>query len=715
MDKTFPIALICDNDYALPTAVAIASLRHNKAPETRYVVHVVTPDLDETHEERLKQLAGDGLEIRMVRAGIEKYRGLHQDAPQAIRVASTAALLKFDLPQLLPDVDKVLYLDGDLIVRADLSELFATDLDGVYAAVVSDTGQLYFRHETVRKVRNYFNSGVMLMNLKRCREHGMAEVLFEAKKRMSQTNLMDQNVFNVVWEGQVAYLPIVYNFLYLNLLRARGKYAFNDLNRLFGTAYSSLEQILAEAKIVHYSSKDKPWKYSDAPLADEWDRYYRATPWGAEPLVRERMNGAVAERRTGSGKGPSVSIIIPVYNVEPYLRECLESVVRQTRKDIEIICVNDGSTDGSGAILKEYADKDERMAVLEQENAGQSSARNLGMQSARGEYLYFMDSDDTLERAAMEVLYEEATRNQLDVLYFDGDAFFEGKGLESTHGHYAAYYQRRREYNEVIPGPLLFAAMKANWDYKVSPCLQFIRRGYLEDIRLEYYDGIVQEDNLFTFCCLLQARRAQHIGRTLFHRRVRAQSTMTSGAGYRNFEGFAICFVEMVRFARERKDPGVVRAAIVRELKGIYANMAKMFAELPEPVRGNAEGLLLRLRMFDQVLPDFLRLAVRDEMEGDGTGASERLEQMQTKYEIKAWRLQTRLDALVLKTDRDIYRRERKIHGLQEQVQRKREAVDKLKRKLAQIQRSLSWRITAPLRALAGRIGAKGDRPQERA
>ena len=97
---------------------------------------------------------------------------------------------------------------------------------------------------------------------------------------------------------------------------------------------------------------------------------------------------------------PKVSVVIPVYNTAPYLRQCLDSVLAQTLREIELICVDDGSTDGSAAILKEYASKSTvsrtSINILTQDNAGQSVARNVGTAHARGEYIYYLDSDDTL-------------------------------------------------------------------------------------------------------------------------------------------------------------------------------------------------------------------------------------------------------------------------------------------------------------------------------
>ncbi len=100
-----------------------------------------------------------------------------------------------------------------------------------------------------------------------------------------------------------------------------------------------------------------------------------------------------------------ISIIVPVYNVEKYIKECIDSIINQSYKDLEIILIDDGSTDNSGVICDEYAKKDARIKVIHKENGGQSSARNLGLELATGEYVGFVDSDDTIEKEMYEVLY----------------------------------------------------------------------------------------------------------------------------------------------------------------------------------------------------------------------------------------------------------------------------------------------------------------------
>jgi glycosyltransferase involved in cell wall biosynthesis len=115
---------------------------------------------------------------------------------------------------------------------------------------------------------------------------------------------------------------------------------------------------------------------------------------------------------------PKVSIIIPVYNVEKYLAECLDSAIGQTLRDIEIICVDDGSTDRSPEILDEYAKKDSRIIVIHQQNAGPGPARNVGIDLAKGEYIAFLDSDDVMKLTLCEKAAQVAERENADMTYF---------------------------------------------------------------------------------------------------------------------------------------------------------------------------------------------------------------------------------------------------------------------------------------------------------
>ena len=132
---------------------------------------------------------------------------------------------------------------------------------------------------------------------------------------------------------------------------------------------------------------------------------------------------------------PKVSIILPIYNVEKYLRQCLDSCINQTLKDIEIICVNDGSTDNCLEIINEYARKDNRIKVINQNNQGLSMARNNGVDIATGEYILFLDSDDWLELNCCKVAYNQAKENDNDFVYFNNSVYNEATGKIKKYNH----------------------------------------------------------------------------------------------------------------------------------------------------------------------------------------------------------------------------------------------------------------------------------------
>ncbi|MBO4583241.1 MAG: glycosyltransferase [Alphaproteobacteria bacterium] len=121
---------------------------------------------------------------------------------------------------------------------------------------------------------------------------------------------------------------------------------------------------------------------------------------------------------------PKISIIIPMYNVEKYLRRCLDSVQNQTFSDWQAICVDDGSPDNSGKIAEEYAARDNRFVVVHKENGGLSDARNAGMPYATGEYVMFLDSDDFIHPQTMEIAYNVALRNKADIVAYTYDRFY---------------------------------------------------------------------------------------------------------------------------------------------------------------------------------------------------------------------------------------------------------------------------------------------------
>ena len=130
---------------------------------------------------------------------------------------------------------------------------------------------------------------------------------------------------------------------------------------------------------------------------------------------------------------PKLSIIIPVYNVEKYLPKCLGSILEQPFKDLEVICVNDGSTDGSLDVLQKIKKNDDRVVIIDKKNEGSGIARNIGLSTAQGEYVYFIDSDDWLEDDVLAKIIAKADELQTDILVFGGLSYYNGKGQNGAY------------------------------------------------------------------------------------------------------------------------------------------------------------------------------------------------------------------------------------------------------------------------------------------
>ncbi|MCQ9628389.1 glycosyltransferase [Cetobacterium somerae] len=244
-----------------------------------------------------------------------------------------------------------------------------------------------------------------------------------------------------------------------------------------------------------------------------------------------------------------VSVIIPVYNVELYLKETLESIINQSLKEIEIIVINDGSTDKSLDIIKKYQNMDKRIKIINQKNKGVSVSRNEGLKKATGEYIYFMDGDDYLEKIALEKCYVESVNQNLDVLFFDGESFLEK--LDNIIGN---YYTRNNVSKNVKNGKGCLKELNKLKYFRTSPCLNFINKKYLDTLKLKFYPKIIHEDELFTYILYLNAKNIKYLNEKFFKRRIRENSIMTNEKTERNIVGYLTVAKEFEELIKKEKD-----------------------------------------------------------------------------------------------------------------------------------------------------------------
>lgn len=227
-------------------------------------------------------------------------------------------------------------------------------------------------------------------------------------------------------------------------------------------------------------------------------------------------------------QGINISVIITVYNIEKYIRECLDSVLCQKGVSFEVICVDDASSDHSAEILDEYAANDKRISVMKNEkNLGPASARNTGFRAARGEYLYSIDGDDMLVSGALERMYQCMQENNLDLLSFSAKSFFESEKMRSFGGHEQEYV-RKKAYSGVKRGSELFAELMANQDRAANNIVLYChsKKNFTKK-NMYMAEGIRYADDSM-FALYMLADRAMCIEDQLYLRRYREGSIVTS-------------------------------------------------------------------------------------------------------------------------------------------------------------------------------------------
>ena len=330
------------------------------------------------------------------------------------------------------------------------------------------------------------------------------------------------------------------SYLYeLNVLgHSRGYfYNQNDFDRLLNLMSKKAEELWEEK--INQPEKVKRQKID----INEW-----------QPSVKIEENGEI-----------KVSVIIPIYNTEKYIAECLDSIINNSLKDIEIICVNDGSTDNTLEILNSYAEKDSRITVINKENSGPSASRNAGMEVAKGKYILFIDSDDFIEPRALEYLYCEAEKDNLDQLYFCAKSFYDNDGF--SYESMIDYYPRKADYSNIMSGREMFIIQSNNAEFRPSPCLQFNKKSFLDENNIRFIEGIIYEDNPFTIQCLSCSKRVRYSDIDLYNRRLRKNSIITGSAGIRSSYNYYLVIKNIERIAQENKfssDPEFYEALLVQ-------------------------------------------------------------------------------------------------------------------------------------------------------
>lgn len=369
-----------------------------------------------------------------------------------------------------------------------------------------------------------------------------------------------------------------------------------------------------------------------------------------------------------------VSVIVPVYNVEKYLEECLDSIINQTLEDIEIICVNDGSTDNSLSILESFAKKEDRIKIISQENQGLAAARNLGLDNVNGDYVFFIDSDDFLELNALEELYNIAVEKSLDfVLYklinYDDETkeyytmpLYEMPKLRNFVG------EKVFNYNDL--GKLIF-------NIAVSAVCKLYDKDFIKKTGARFPEGLIFEDNVFFWEILFNAERIYFVDKHYYKRR-RHLNSITGTANIKHADTLIIHNMIFDIFKKHN---------LFNEFKKELFNQKISLADRRFLTVSDGE----KAEFFDKMKKDFEEMV-------EEYGYGEILNQLKEKEKAV-------FQNVIISKSSDEYLILRKKYTLEKNIKKLNANNKKLKKEINSIKKennlmlnSKSWKITKPMR-----------------
>lgn len=244
-----------------------------------------------------------------------------------------------------------------------------------------------------------------------------------------------------------------------------------------------------------------------------------------------------------------VSVIMPVYNTEKYLHQCLDSVINQTLKDIEIICVDDGSTDNSLIILQEYAKKDNRIKILTQQNEYAGVARNNGLKIATGEYLSFLDSDDFFELDMLESMYNKAKKDNSDIVICSW------KSYSDILKEVIRYFRIDKKYIRLSPFKPINIASELYSICKPNPWTKLINHQFFTDNNLKFENCICCNDLTCICLAMVLAKKISVMQNCYVNYRILQKDNLTAN---RN-KNFSAVLYALNRLEEELKKHGLYK------------------------------------------------------------------------------------------------------------------------------------------------------------
>lgn len=453
------IVFAANDEFVSYMAVMIQSIIEHASDENKYDIVILHGAISEDNQQKIVSLSLNYKNVSIRFADVDPlfesldlYTGI-----RGMRLTKET-YYRMAVGQVLADeYTRVIYLDGDMVMMTDVAELYTVELEGYYLAAPYDISGIGYCHKPGNdridwrknslKLKNpdtYFICGLLVINLPMLRKDYPVESLLKmaASREWMQH---DQDVLNVICNnGKACLLHPSWNVL---ADFGNNRYLPPELR----TMWLESEQ---KPLVIHYGGNKKPWNlnvireepfWSTAARTPFWDtivqnmlrkaQQYNEDEWPVaeehiESVRKKVLNGRVEPKRNDIlaelarmdartepfSSDPLVSVIVPVYNEEKRLERCLNSIINQTYHNLEIIVVDDGSTDNSASICDRYEEMDQRIRVIHKKNGGVASARNAGLKEATGDYIGWVDADDWISCDMYEYLINGAKKYRTPVV-----------------------------------------------------------------------------------------------------------------------------------------------------------------------------------------------------------------------------------------------------------------------------------------------------------
>lgn len=289
----------------------------------------------------------------------------------------------------------------------------------------------------------------------------------------------------------------------------------------------------------------------------------------------------------------AISVIVPIFNVEDYVKEAIDSVLWQDVDNVEIILINDGSTDRSGQIVNELYSAYENVKIIHQKNAGLSEARNSGLRVATGKYILYLDSDDFFSANVFKTLLKIISENDADLLMFSGNKVgYDFDGKVASIEKYGISANKTFE-----SGIDAYCYLRVKRQYYTGVYYQMIKKEILDKYKILFIPGILHEDHLYTYTVLMKTNKTIISSFAAYNYRVRKNSIMTTNTkNGKRFEGFATTYFEMKKVRPQRQMKYYEQKVYLRHLNIIKWLAVKYLCNMSKDDERYYSNLIDRLK-----------------------------------------------------------------------------------------------------------------------